>query len=167
MASLVSTAVTGTLSSTQGTKLGTGTLTANSQNDVVLFSADGTAAQSGNFYNKFILKGGGGQERDFQLWQQYNEHAHLGSSWTANQLFIDSSFTDFTVNCASSTFPNTLAVTTNLKAQYFNSQNITADGQADITFFGTSNGNSQTGAFFSKLKIKGGGTQSRDLQLWQ
>jgi hypothetical protein len=54
-----------------------------------------------------------------------------------------------------------------LKAQYFNSHNITADGQADITLFGTSNGNSQTGAFFSKLKIKGGGTQSRDLQLWQ
>ena len=160
-------AITGTSATFSGSlKAGTGTLTANSQNDVALFSADGTYSQSGNFYNKLKLFGGDGQSRDLQLWQQYNEYAHLGTSWDANQLFIDSDFTDFTVNCATSTFPNTLAVTTNLKAQSFNSHNITADESANITFFGTGD-SAQAGAYYSKLKIKGGGGQSRDLQLWQ
>ena len=171
MASLVSTTVTGTLSSTQGTKVATADLTANFQNDVVLFSPGGTYAQMGHFYNKLKLLGGDGQSRDLQLWQQYNEYAHINSSWVSNKLYIDSGFTDFIVNSSAITTINSptfeVSTSSNLKAQYFNSQNITADGSADITFFGTSNGNSQTGAFFSKLKIKGGGTQSRDLQLWQ
>jgi hypothetical protein len=153
-APLQTAALTGTSATFSGSlKAGTGTLTANSQNDVALFSANGTAAQSGNFYNKLKLFGGDAQARDLQLWQQYDEYAHIGSMWTSNKLYIDSSFLEFTVN-------------TNFRAQSCSSQTITADESANITFFGTGD-LAQGGAYYSKLKIKGGGGQTRDLQLWQ
>ncbi|MFH0855786.1 MAG: hypothetical protein V1869_04695, partial [Candidatus Omnitrophota bacterium] len=96
-----------------GAILGSKTLTANDQNDVVLFSdSAGSAAQSGAYYNKLKLYGGSSQTRDLQLWQQVTEYAHLGSSWTGNKLYIDSSFSEFDVNSAVASFSGNVGVGT-------------------------------------------------------
>ncbi len=95
------------------TLLGAKTLTANEQNDVKLFTdATGTEAQAGLYYNKLRIYGGGGQTRDLQLWQEYGGQAHLGSSWTSNILYIDSSFSKFTVNSANSIFSGNVGIGT-------------------------------------------------------
>jgi len=88
--------------SSGGAILGSKTLTADGQNNIILFSNDlGTAAQSGAFFNKLILYGGGSQTRDLEFWQEDSGYAHIGTSWTGgNILYIDSSFLRLDVNTA-------------------------------------------------------------------
>ena len=90
--------LTGNLSVSGDTFFGYGTLTADSQNDVVFFSANGTAAQSGAFHNKLKILGGASQSRDLQLYQQDSGYAWLDTSWTGNSLNISSNFTALNVN---------------------------------------------------------------------
>ncbi len=69
------------------TFLGTGTLTAHDQNNVILFSnAAGTAAQAGNFQNALILYGGGGQTRTLRLSQNYNGAAYIDTNFSELRL---------------------------------------------------------------------------------
>jgi len=85
----------GDIESVGGANFGNGTLTADGQNDVFLFATSATSAtaQSGAFHNKLRILGGSSQTRDLQLWQENSGYAHIGSSWTGNALYIDSSFT--------------------------------------------------------------------------
>ena len=80
-----------------GTVLGTRTLTADFQSDVLLFSTGHSSgvAQAGAFHNKLRLFGGSGQSRDLQLWQQDSEYVHIGTSYSSNQLHFDDSFSLF------------------------------------------------------------------------
>jgi len=48
-----------------------------------------------------------------------------------------------------------------------NYETISADGQNDITLFGANQGAAQAGAFHNKLEIKGGFSQTRNLELYQ
>ena len=92
--------LTGNLSVSGDTFFGYATLTADSQNDVVLFSSNGSAAQSGAFHNKLRMLGGSSQSRDLQLYQQDSGFAWLDTSWTGNSLNISSNFTALNVNTA-------------------------------------------------------------------
>ena len=80
--------------------LGTSTQTADGQNDIMLFATGigGVTAHSGAFHSKLRILGGSGQSRDLQLYQVDSEYAHIGSSWTSNQLTIDSAFTQVNFN---------------------------------------------------------------------
>jgi len=79
--------------------LGTSTQTADGQNDIFLFAtAIGGNAHSGAFHSKLRILGGSGQSRDLQLYQVDGEYAHIGSSWSLNQLTIDSDFTQVNIN---------------------------------------------------------------------
>jgi len=91
---------TGDLTHVGGAVFGAGTLTADGQNDIFMFgtSPTGITAQGGNYHNKLRILGGAGQSRDLQLYQIDSEYAHIGSSWTSNQLTIDSSFTQVNFN---------------------------------------------------------------------
>ena len=86
---------TGDLTHVGGAVFGSGTLTADGQNDIFMFATSPTSAtaQSGAFHNKLRLLGGSSQTRDLQLYQVDSEYAHIGSSWTSNQLYFDSAFT--------------------------------------------------------------------------
>ena len=92
--------VTGNLSVSDDTFFGYATLTADSQNDVVLFSSNGSAAQSGAFHNKLKILGGSSQSRDLQLYQQDSGFAWLDTSYASNSLNISSNFTALNVNTA-------------------------------------------------------------------
>jgi len=91
---------TGDLTHVGGAVLGAGTLTGDGQNDIFMFgtSPTGVTAQSGGYHNKLRILGGSGQSRDLQLYQRDSEYAHIGSSWTSNQLTIDSAFTQVNFN---------------------------------------------------------------------
>lgn len=79
--------------------LGTSTQTADGQNDIMLFATGiGGNAHSGNFHSKLRILGGGSQSRDLQLYQQDSEYAHIGSSWTNNQLTVNSDFLQVNIN---------------------------------------------------------------------
>lgn len=79
--------------------LGTSTQTADGQNDIMLFATGiGGNAHSGAFHSKLRILGGSSQSRDLQLYQQDSEYAHIGSSWTNNQLTINSDFTQVNIN---------------------------------------------------------------------
>ena len=79
--------------------LGTSTQTADGQNDIMLFATGiGGNAHSGAFHSKLRILGGSSQSRDLQLYQQDSEYAHIGSSWTLNQLTINSDFTQVNIN---------------------------------------------------------------------
>ena len=79
---------------------GSDTATADEQNNVWMFasSVSSGVAQAGAFHNKLRILGGSGQSRDLQLYQVDSEYAHIGSSWSSNQLNIDSNFTLTTLN---------------------------------------------------------------------
>ena len=64
-----------------GAILGSKTLTANSQNDVILFSdAAGTKAQSGSYYNKLKIFGGTSAVKYLALYQTASS-AYIDSTW--------------------------------------------------------------------------------------
>lgn len=90
----------GDIESVGGANFGNGTLTADGQNDVFMFATSATSgtAQAGAFHNKLRILGGSSQTRDLQLYQVDSEYAHIGSSWTSNQLTIDSAFTQVNFN---------------------------------------------------------------------
>ena len=64
------------------------THTSDGQYDITLFGTAGGAAQSGNFSSKLVLKGGGGQTRTLELFQDYNGYATINTSWVDNYLDI-------------------------------------------------------------------------------
>ena len=69
----------------------------NSQYDVSLFG-NGSIAQSGAYFSKLRIFGGSSQSRSIDIYQQVSEYAHIGSSlWTANKLYIDTSFSDMRI----------------------------------------------------------------------
>jgi len=66
---------------------------------------------------------------------------------------------DGSANASISTTVNTLGD--------INNETHTSDGQYDITLFGAKDGAAQSGAFSSKLVLKGGSSQTRSLELFQ
>ena len=90
----------GRIESVYGANFGNGTLSADGQNDVFMFASGATTgvAQAGAFHNKLRILGGSGQSRDLQLYQVDSEYAHIGSSYSSNQLTIDSNFTQVNFN---------------------------------------------------------------------
>ena len=107
--------------------LGTSTQTADGQNDIFLFATGiGGNAHSGAFHSKLRILGGSSQSRDLQLYQVDGEYAHIGSSWTVNQLTIDSAFTQVNFNQPIIS-ANTIQTSANIKA-YNGTTEIKSDG---------------------------------------
>ena len=86
--------VYGNMVTENGASFGRGTLTADGQNNIYFFSQSATTnqAQSGAFHNKVRILGGSDQTRTLDLYQVDSGGAHIGSSYTSNNLTIDSAF---------------------------------------------------------------------------
>lgn len=79
----------GNLNLAVGAILATDTLTGNEQNNINMFSNVGaTAAQSGSFYNKLVIWGGGSQTRTLELYQVPSGNAFINSSYSLNTLEV-------------------------------------------------------------------------------